>query len=115
SFTITATTIATAIIIAAAGGTMVTVTAAGSEMCERPDDRAVAEREFFLGGAITGCPAAPCGLTPARQLYLRIGSASFSYTLRLPTYAGASVGARTSFAKVNNLQNPDMRERRHDE
>jgi hypothetical protein len=89
---------------------MVTVTAAGSEMCGRPDDRAVAEREFFLGGAITGCPA-----TPARQLYLGIGSASFSYTWRLPTYAGASVGARTSFAKVNNLQNPDMRERRHDE
>ncbi len=95
------------IIIAAAGGT-VTATAAGGETRGKSGGRctfrrAAAEREFFLGGAITGNSAARCGLTPALQLYLGIGSASFSYTRRLPTYAGASVGARTSFATVNKL------------
>ena len=96
------------IIIAAAGGTTVTATAAGGETRGKSGGRctfrrAAAEREFFLGAAITGNSAERCGLTSALQLYLGIGSASFSYTRRLPTYAGANVGARTSFATVNKL------------
>ena len=77
--------IATVITIVAAGDTTVTAIAAGGEVKLRFARWAQQAR------------------VPYRLLYLGIGRAPFPYTRRLPTYAGADLAARFSFACVNQL------------